>query len=198
MIMKTLEYDFDRERFFDYVGLEPGEMVRHFARFISNIWQVHPFREGNTRTTAVFAIKYLNALGFDVTNDAFFDNSWYFRNALVRAHYSNVKKGVSLNTEFLELFFRNLLGEKNELKNRYLHIEAGQTLKNLPVNKTCSRLLSLLAEHPDYTYEDLAWEIGKTRETVRTSLRKLEALNLIRRIGSDKKGHWKILLPHTT
>ena len=213
MIMKTLEYDFDRERFFDYVGLEPGEMVRHFARFISNIWQVHPFREGNTRTTAVFAIKYLNALGFDVTNDAFFDNSWYFRNALVRANYSNVKKGVSLNTEFLELFFRNLLlGEKNELKNRYLHIEAGQTLKNLPVNeinlpvneinlpvnKTCSRLLSLLAEHPDYTYEDLAREIGKTRETVRTSLRKLEALNLIRRIGSDKKGHWKILLPHTT
>jgi len=208
LIMKTLEYDFEKEKSFNYVGLSPDDMVKHFARFISNIWQVHPFREGNTRTTAVFAIKYLNALGFEVTNDAFFENSWYFRNALVRANYSNVKKGVSMNTEFIELFFRNLLlGESNELKNRYLHIEAGEALKNLPVNdknlpvndknlpvnKTGALLLSILKNHPDYTYDSLAELIGKTRETVRANLRKLEKLNLIRRVGSDKNGHWEII-----
>ena len=123
MIMRTLEYDFDKERAFNYVGLEPSAMIKHFSRFISNIWQVHPFREGNTRTTAVFAIKYLNFLGFEVTNDAFFENSWYFRNALVRANYTNVKKRISLNTEYLEKFFENLLlGAKNSLSNRTLHI----------------------------------------------------------------------------
>lgn len=202
MIMETLEYDFNMERSFNYVGLEPSAMVRHFSRFISNIWQVHPFREGNTRATAVFAIKYLNSIGFEVSNDAFFENSWYFRNALVRANYSNVRKSISLNTVYLERFFENLLFEKNyPLKNRYLHINAGTDLKNLPVNdenlpvnKTRALILALLKENPDITYDDMALRIGKTRETVRVNLRKLESLNLIRRVGSDKAGHWEVLV----
>ncbi|MCR5443848.1 MAG: Fic family protein [Sphaerochaetaceae bacterium] len=208
MILKTLEYDFSNERAFNYVGLEPSAMVKHFSRFISNIWQVHPFMEGNTRTTAVFAIKYLSSIGFEVSNDAFFENSWYFRNALVRANYSNVKKGISLNTEFLEKFFENLLlGKNNPLRNRYLHINAESALKNLPVNekilpvngknlpvnKTCGLILSLLRENPDLTYDDIAFRIGKTRETVRVNLRKLESLNLIKRVGPDKTGHWEVL-----
>ena len=202
MIMKTLEYDFDKERTFNYVGIEPHEIIRHFSRFISNIWQVHPFREGNTRTTAVFAIKYLNSIGFEVNNDAFFENSWYFRNALVRANYSNVKKGISLNTDYLEKFFENLLlGKNNLLKSRYLHIRnlpvnaenLPVNTENLPVNKTGKLLLALLRTNPDMTYNDLALAIGKTRETVRANLRKLEKLNLIRRIGSDKSGHWEFV-----
>ena len=195
MIMKTLEYDFDKERTFNYVGIEPHEMIRHFSRFISNIWQVHPFREGNTRTTAVFAIKYLNSIGFEVNNDAFFENSWYFRNALVRANYSNVKKGISLNTDYLEKFFENLLlGKNNLLKSRYLHIRnLPVNAENLPVNKTGKLLFALLRTNPDMTYNDLALAIGKTRETVRANLRKLEKLNLIRRIGSDKSGHWEFV-----
>ena len=119
----TLQYDFDVERRFDYSRLSMDEMIEHLAIFISNLWQIHAFEEGNTRTTAVFVIKYLRSLGFDVTNDAFFENSWYFRNALVRANYTNVKKRVSLNTEYLEKFFENLLlGAGNPLSNRALHI----------------------------------------------------------------------------
>ena len=209
MIMKTLEYDFDRERTFNYVGLDPEAMVKHFSRFIANIWQIHPFREGNTRATAVFAIRYLNSIGFEVTNDAFFENSWYFRNALVRANYSNVKKGISLNTVYLEKFFENLLlGKNNQLKNRYLHIQAESGVKNLPVNvenlpvnvenlpvnKTGRIILSLLKENPDYTYDEIALRTGKTRETVRVNLRKLETLKLIKRIGADKSGHWIVLI----
>lgn len=119
----TLDYDFAQEARFDYRTLSPSEMIVHFARFISGLWQIHPFGEGNTRTTAVFAIKYLRSMGFDVNNDLFAAHSWYFRNALVRANYRNYQKKVEPDFHFLEQFFRNLLlGEQDELKNRYLLI----------------------------------------------------------------------------
>ena len=120
----TLDYDFAQEARFDYRTLSPSEMIVHFARFISGLWQIHPFGEGNTRTTAVFVIKYLRSMGFDVNNDLFAAHSWYFRNALVRANYRNYQKKIEPDFQFLEQFFRNLLlGEQNELKNRYLLIQ---------------------------------------------------------------------------
>lgn len=119
----TLEYDFSQERDFSYKGLSMDEMIHHLAIFVSRLWQIHIFEEGNTRTTAVFFIKYLRSLGFSATNDIFADNAWYFRNALVRANYTNLQKGIHETTEYLEIFLRNLLlGEKNDLHNRYLHI----------------------------------------------------------------------------
>ena len=100
-----------------------NEIIHHLAVFVSRLWQIHIFGEGNTRTTAVFFIKYLKTLGFSVTNDIFAEHSWYFRNALVRANYTNLQKGIHETTEYLELFLRNLLlNEKNELHNRYWHI----------------------------------------------------------------------------
>lgn len=119
----TLEYDFELEQAFSYKGLSMPQIVEHLAAFVSRLWQIHIFAEGNTRTTAVFFIKYLRSLGFDVTNDIFAENAWYFRNALVRANYNNLKIGVHETREYLELFLRNLLlNEKNELRNRYMHI----------------------------------------------------------------------------
>lgn len=122
-LRETLEYDFKEEKGFNYKGLSIDEIIQHLAYFISRLWQIHIFGEGNTRTTAVFFIKYLRALGFDATNDIFAENAWYFRNALVRANYTNLKENIHETTEYLEKFIRNLLlNEKNELKNRYLHI----------------------------------------------------------------------------
>ncbi len=122
-LVPTIEYDLEQERLFSYKGLSQEQIIEHLSRFISGLWQIHPFPEGNTRTTAVFAIKYLRALGYKAENDMFKAHSWYFRNALVRANYRNVTKGIEPTTGFLNLFFRNLLlGENNELKNRYLHI----------------------------------------------------------------------------
>lgn len=119
----TLEYDFSQERNFSYKGLSMNEIIHHLAVFISRLWQIHIFGEGNTRTTAVFFIKYLRTLGFYTTNDIFAENAWYFRNALVRANYTNLQIGIHETTEYLELFLRNmLLNEKNELHNRNLHI----------------------------------------------------------------------------
>lgn len=119
----TLEYDFSQEKDFSYRGLSMDEIIHHLAVFISRLWQIHIFGEGNTRTTAVFFIKYLRMLGFSATNDIFADNAWYFRNALVRANYTNLQKGIYETTEYLEVFLRNLLlDEKNELHNRSLHI----------------------------------------------------------------------------
>ena len=119
----TLEYDLSQEKSFSYKGLSMDEIIRHLASFVAGLWQIHIFGEGNTRTTAVFFIKYLRTLGFSVTNDIFAENAWYFRNALVRANYTNLQKGVHETTEYLELFLKNLLlNEKNELHNRNLHI----------------------------------------------------------------------------
>ncbi|MDR0954596.1 MAG: Fic family protein [Rikenellaceae bacterium] len=124
-VRKALEYDIEQEKSFDYTGLAMAQVVGHVTKFVSGVWQIHPFGEGNTRTTAVFTIQYLRSMGFAVENDLFANHSWYFRNALVRANYQNVQKGIKRNAEYLERFFRNLLmGENNELKNRYLLVQA--------------------------------------------------------------------------
>ena len=120
-IRNAIAYDLQQEREFDYRPLPMDDVVKHISEFVAGVWQIHPFGEGNTRTTAVFTIKYLRSLGFEVKNDMFAEHSWYFRNALVRANYRNVAKGIDYDLSFLYRFFRNLLmGEQNELKNRYM------------------------------------------------------------------------------
>lgn len=122
-LLATLAYDFDQEKSFSYKHLTMDDIIHHLAKFVSQLWQIHVFGEENTRTTAVFFIKYLRTLGFTVENDMFAEHSWYFRNALVRANYNDLKNGIYETTEFLELFLRNLLlGENHELKNRDLYI----------------------------------------------------------------------------
>lgn len=123
-ISMTLDYDFNTEKRFSYRNLSESEIVKHIAKFTCDIWQIHPFGEGNTRSTAVFIIKYLNSLGYSIGNEAFAKDSWYFRNALVRANYNDLQNGVHATTVYLEKFFENLLyNGNNELKNRYLHID---------------------------------------------------------------------------
>lgn len=130
----TLEYDFLQEKNFSYKGLSMDEIIYHLAVFVSRLWQIHIFGEGNTRTTAVFFIKYLRTLGFSVTNDIFAENAWYFRNALVRANYTNLQKGIHETTEYLEVFLRNLLlNEKNELHNRDMHISGSLNTKKVDI-----------------------------------------------------------------
>ena len=122
-IPMTMEYDFKTEAAFSYKNLSKAAISRHLAQFTSDIWQIHPFGEGNTRSTAVFIIKYLNSLGYSISNEAFAKYSWYFRNALVRANYNDLPNGVHATTVYLEKFFENLLyNGNNEIKNRYLHV----------------------------------------------------------------------------
>lgn len=123
-IKDTLDYDFATEKKFSYEGLSMNERIKHLAKFTSDIWQIHPFCEGNTRATAVFMIKYLQTFGFKVNNAPFEKNSWYFRNALVRANYNDWQNNIYATTKFLEMFFSNLLLSTDyELKNRYMHID---------------------------------------------------------------------------
>ena len=132
----TLEYDFSQEKNFSYKGLSMDEIIHHLAVFISRLWQIHIFGEGNTRTTAVFFIKYLRTLGFSATNDIFAENAWYFRNALVRANYTNLQKGIHETTEYLEIFLRNLLlNERNELHNRNLHISGLMNIEKVDIEE---------------------------------------------------------------
>lgn len=127
-IRETLDYDFMQEKNFSYKDLNINDAITHIAKFISGVWQIHAFGEGNTRTTAVFTIKYLRTFGFDISNEAFANHSWYFRNALVRANYNNLSKGIYATTEYIEAFFRNLiLSENNELKNRTMLVQESST-----------------------------------------------------------------------
>ena len=122
-LRRALDYDIKQEREFSYKGLSQDDLITHIAGFVSGLWQIHAFGEGNTRTTAVFTIQYLRSIGFDVENDLFAKHSWYFRNALVRANYKNAVKGIDYSPVYLQRFFRNLLfGEQWDLRNRYLHI----------------------------------------------------------------------------
>lgn len=128
-IRRAIEYDLEQEKTFDYTGLDIYQIASHVTQFVSGLWQIHPFGEGNTRTTAVFAIQYLRSMGFNVENDLFANHSWYFRNALVRANYQNIQKGIKRESAYLERFFRNLLmGENNELRNRFMIVNAPEDM----------------------------------------------------------------------
>lgn len=198
----TLDYDISREREFSYKDLSIEQVIEHLAKFVSRLWQIHIFSEGNTRATAVFFIKYLRTLGFDVTNDIFAQNSWYFRNALVRANYNNIQKGVHETTEFLELFLRNLiLGEDNELKNRNMHIsctlevpKCNENDQNCTLDCTLDEKLvvNLLKQNPQMTQKQLAQEINKSERTIKTITSKLEEKGIISREGGKRFGYWKV------
>jgi len=194
-IKVTLDYDFATEKTFDYSKLSKEETVKHIAKFISGIWQIHPFGEGNTRTVAVFAIKYLRKFGFVVTNDLFATNSWYFRNALVRANYVSVDKGVHSTMEYLERFFGNLvLGQTNVLKNRTMQLKVG-TVNNLidTVNGTVkSTVFDLIKANNTITATEISEQLGISLRTVKRKIKELKDKNIIERVGSDKTGYWQI------
>lgn len=197
-IKETIEYDFNQEKEFSYKGISMDETIKHIAKFTSNIWQVHCFCEGNTRTTAVFIIKYLKTMGFTINNDMFRDNSWYFRDALVRANYENYSKGIYANMEYLQYFFENLLLNKNhQLKNRFLHIvndEKGQKNRENSMEYTLEEktILNAIGQNPKITQKELAKLIGKSERTIKRIMDRMKNSNTIVREDSKKTGYWKI------
>ena len=202
LIADTLKYDFENEKSFDYSTLSKEDTIKHITRFVANIWQIHPFGEGNTRTTAVFTIKYLRTLGFEVNNEPFDKHSWYFRNALVRANYTNIKKRIYMNTNFLEKFFENLLlGKNNELKNRYTHIRYTENIEKTSVEndetfgskeKTSVQILDLMKENPSITLQQIAEKIGLSKRAIEMQVKKLREQGKVNRIGATKKGLWEV------
>ena len=193
-LKEVLEYDFQIERNFSYIGLTNEEIISHIAKFISNLWQIHIFSEGNTRVTAVFLIKYLTQLGFNITNEIFAENSWYFRNALVRSNYNNRDKNIYATTYYLELFLRNLLlNEKNTLSNRELHIDYVQPISSLKEKNTYeTSILNLIEEKPSISINELAIKLNRSPRTIKNIIKSLKEKNLVERIGGKKNGYWKI------
>lgn len=149
-------------------------MVSQIAKFISGLWQIHPFGEGNTRTTAVFTILYLRSMGFDVANDLFANHSWYFRNALVRANYQNVQKGIMRNPEYLELFFRNLLlGETNELRSRVMVVNASDEYKAEQEQRVCRTSTEQPTEQVTEQVRALLLALAKDQLSLRVLMEKV-------------------------
>lgn len=206
----AIEHDLEQEKAFDYTGMSMAKITSHIVKFVSGLWQIHPFGEGNTRTVAVFTIQYLRSMGFDVHNKLFADHSWYFRNALVRANYQNIQQGVKRNSEYLERFFRNLLmGERNELKNRSMLIGSEletKTQSASPQEETDSKckictlnctleeaaVLQYIKENPRVTQKEIAAYIGKSERTVKSITVSLAAKGLIERKNGKRNGFWEV------
>ena len=207
-IKDTLDYDFATEKQYSYAGLSVEQCVKHLAKFASDIWQIHPFCEGNTRATAVFMIKYMKTFGFKVNNDAFEKNSWYFRNALVRANYNDLQNGIHATTKFLEMFFSNLiLGTEYELKNRYMHVDYvddnfQSVIPKVPKSQfdtlECTleelAVLKLIYKNPSIKQKELAAEIGRSLSTVKRIMESLQKKDYIRRVDGKRYGKWEILI----
>ena len=112
MLKDTLMWDFEQEKDKDYTHMGKSDVVFEVMDFISDVWQIHPFRDGNTRTIAVFAIKYLRYLGFEVDNEPFKMHSKFFRDALV---FANCHKEMRTD-KYFRMFVENaLLGAEHEL-----------------------------------------------------------------------------------
>ena len=204
-IRDTLDYDFGQEKEFSYEGLSAGDAVRHIAKFTSGIWQIHPFCEGNTRSTAVFIIKYLKTFGFSVNNEIFAENSWYFRNSLARANYNDLGKGISATTIYLERFFENLLmGYQNELKNRFIHVDYKEQSAKVPGSKSQNGTMKLTLEEmaiikvlqaePSATQKRIAELTGKSERTIKRRTVEMQEKGLIRRENGKRNGRWEVLV----
>ncbi|MBR5493739.1 MAG: Fic family protein [Alistipes sp.] len=222
-LYRALDFDIEQERQFSYKHLSLEQQVLHISHFVSGLWQIHPFGEGNTRTTAVFTILYLRHIGFKVENDLFANNSWYFRNALVRANYKNAVKGIDYSPVYLERFFRNLLmGEQWDLRNRYLHISpspewqvqpqlgvekrvvttekttesiAENIVENIVENLSAMRgsIVKIIWKNPRATAQSISKEVGIAPRNVQEHLKYLQKAGILRRVGPDKGGHWEVL-----
>ena len=209
-LRRALDYDINKEKQFSYKNLSEDEIITHITEFVSGIWQIHAFGEGNTRTTAVFAIQYLRSIGFAVNNDMFAAHSWYFRNALVRANYKNAAQGIDYTPVYLERFFRNLLlGEQWEMKSRYLVInppaeyaqqprkDTDNVIENVTENVTETlsdrqrKIVKMVAHNPLTTTTMMAQKLGVSLMTIRRDIEKMS--HLICHVGPDKGGHWEII-----
>ena len=209
-IKRAVDYDIQQERDFSYKGLSEENKIKHICRFVSGLWQIHPFCEGNTRTTAVFTIQYLRSIGYKVNNDMFADYSWYFRNALVRANYKSIALDIDYDYSYLEKFFQNLLmGTHHELKNRNLIINVpdnwnvrNDTQKDTQYipNDTQESIIpkkneldewieKQIRKNPKITTAKLA---SMSQRSIITIKRHITKLKHIKFVGSGFSGYWEI------
>lgn len=220
LLHETLAFDLAQEKKFSYKGLSEQAIVAHLASFVSNLWQIHLFGEGNTRTTAIFLIQYVRKLGFrNVNNDLFANHSWYFRNALVRANYEDLARGIYRTEQFLIRFLSNLLLQTQfPLRNRDMLVgadssaasqvnESGETAYdtvkwvgdtvndtvNLLRNTPNHTILQLLQQNNQLTAVELSSRLGLSLSTVKRNIRALKNSGKLERLGSDKKGYWRVI-----
>jgi len=208
-LSELLNYDFGEERKFDYSTVSSADAIKHIMQFISGIWQIHAFGEGNTRTIAVFLVKYLRSFGFEVNNESFEKHSWFFRNALVRSQYENIPKGIHRTVEPLERFMNfAVFGIPADLRNRTLHIRwdaaKPQSEASKPQNDvletSLSSLLSLkemavirqIQANPNISITVIAANTRLSKSTIDRVIRALKEKGLLSRIGAKNNATWLI------
>ena len=121
---------------------------------------------------------------------------------MVRANYNNLQKGIQENPEFLERFFRNLLmGEHNELKNRYCHIRYNEKVainsrkssdKVAIKQKSSDIILNYLKDNESINNLKAREITGLSSAGVRKIFSKLETEGLIVGFGENKGRFYKL------
>lgn len=209
-LSELLNYDFGEEKKFDYSTVSSAEAIKHIMRFISGIWQIHAFGEGNTRTIAVFLIKYLRSFGFEVNNESFEKHSWFFRNALVRSQYENIPKGIHRTFEPLERFMDfAVFGIPADLRKRTLHIrwDGAKPQNEVPkpqndvLKTSLSSMLSLkdmavirqIQNNPNISITAIAANTRLSKSTIDRVIRALKEKGLLTRTGAKNNATWIIL-----
>ena len=213
-LMELLTFDFSEEKKFDYSSHSAQEAINHIARFISSVWQIHAFGEGNTRTSAVFLIKYLGSFGFDVNNESFAKHSWFFRNALVRSQYENIPSGIHRTFEPLERFMNfAVFGVPADLRNRTLHIRWNEEKRQTDVLDDSKRqndvletplpltahlslkemaVIKTIQENPRISIAAIAAKTGLSKRTVDRAIASLKEKAILSRIGAKNNATWVI------
>lgn len=189
---ESVESALRAERLTPFHQLDQEELLYHFSSFTANLWRIHPFGEGNTRTTAVFLIKYLRSIGFEVNNALFEQHSRYFRDALVRANYNNLKKGIYADRDYLDSFMSDLIMEtQHSFRSRELHIYAQQPAvkKRLQPHEWEEQIRQLIKENPRITRAQMAEAMDVSPKTIE---RKLKEIPSVHYTGSSKSGEWVI------
>jgi len=215
-LMELLTFDFSEEKKFDYSCYSAQEAINHIARFISSVWQIHAFGEGNARTTAVFLIKYLRSFGFDVNNESFAKHSWFFRNALVRSQYEHIPKGIHRTFEPLERFMNYaVFGVPADLRNRTLHIRWSEDKRRADVSKDAKRqndvletplelpeqltlkemaIIKIIISDPQISIASLTTKTGLSRRTIDRTIATLKEKGLLTREGAKNDVTWIVII----
>lgn len=205
-IIDLLRYDLQTEKDFYYDDAGFREVVLHYAQFVANLWQIHPFREGNTMTVSLFILKHIRSFGMELRRNVFAEDSMTFRNALLLANYSNTEKNIHPDLNCLVRFLSNLLvGTRLEV----FRIPDGDPFDGRVAEGLCPELpetiteslsctfreailLNYLYKNPTITQKELAEKLGKPYRHIHKAMNSLQEKGFIHRVNGNRYGHWEV------
>ena len=136
-IEKDATYVLDKMNHYAWEKVSIEEVAEIFSKYLAELWKVHPYREGNTRTVITFCSQFIESKGFYIDSDLFKDNAQYMRTALVAANALFSDLGDKRKPEYLEKIVLDALERGREMKQRVSDIikKAGYRVTERTIRK---------------------------------------------------------------